>query len=67
MIKKSISHPYFYGQVFNRVKVFKSNASKLAKSLKNLIRKDHDLETIVYSLCQVFCPKIQTGRTSRSN
>lgn len=57
-MKKSISHSCFYCDVFNRAKMFKSNTSKLAKSLKNILRKDHDLETIVYSLCQVFCPKI---------
>ena len=38
----------------NNAKMFKSDISKLVKSLKNLIHKGYDLSTIVYSLSHVY-------------
>ena len=54
MIKKGIPNLYFNGDVINNAKTFKSDTSKLVKSLKNLIRKGYDLSTIVHSLKQVY-------------
>ena len=43
-----------YDDVINKAKNFKSNTSKVVKSLKNIICKDCDLVTILYSLMQVY-------------
>jgi len=51
--KKGIFHPRFYGNVINRAKTFNSDTSKIVKYLKDLIRKDYDLATMVHSLKQV--------------
>jgi len=40
-----------------KAKKFKSDTSKLVKSLKNIICKDCDLVTILYSLMQVYFVK----------
>jgi len=48
--KRCISHPYFYGNVINKVEKFQSDKSKLVKALKNVIRKGYGLATIVYVL-----------------
>ena len=39
LIKQGILHPCFHGDVINKAKKFKSDISKLVKSLKNLIGK----------------------------
>ena len=39
LIKKGISQPCFYGDVINRAKKFKSDTSKLVKSLKTVFAK----------------------------
>jgi hypothetical protein len=44
-----------YGDVINKAKKFKSDTSKLVKSLKNLIHKGYDLSTIVYALSHAYC------------
>ena len=49
LIKKGISHPCSYGDVINKAKKFKADTSKLVQSLKNLIHKGYDLETITES------------------
>ena len=51
-IKKGISSLCFYGDVIIKAKRVKSDTSKPANSLKNLIRKYYDLATIVDHLGQ---------------
>ena len=57
-----------YGDVINKAKKFKSDTSKLVKSLKNLIHKGYDLSTIVYSLNHVYsaCTTIGPNRNYSS-
>jgi hypothetical protein len=44
----------FYGDVINKENKFKHDTSKIIKLLKNLIRKNYDLATIISSLRQVY-------------
>ena len=68
--KKGISHPSFYGVVINKAKKLKSIASKLVKSLKNLVPKEYDIAIILHSLRQVYFSKKyrqSVSTTRRSN
>jgi hypothetical protein len=53
-LNMSISNPCFNGDIINKTKNVKSDTSKLAKYLKNLVYKGYDLATIVDSLRQVY-------------
>jgi hypothetical protein len=47
----------FYGDVVSKENMFKHDTSKIIKLLKNLIRKNYDLATIISSLRQVYFAK----------
>ena len=52
-----IYHPHFNGKVINKGEKFKSDTSKLVKSLKNLVRKGYDLAIIGHCLWQDYLAK----------
>ena len=52
--KRIFPHPCYNCEVINKAKQFKCDTSELVKTLKNLIRKDYDLATIVHSLWKVY-------------
>ena len=49
-----IPHPCVNVHVNNKGQKFKSDTTKIEKSLKNIIRKGYNLRTIVDSLRQVY-------------
>lgn len=48
----------FYGDEINKENKFKHDTSKIIKLLKNLIRKNYDLATIISSFRKVYFAKI---------
>ena len=55
LTKKDISLPSCYGDVFNNVKKFTFDTSKLVKSFTNIVHKGYDLTTMVHSKASLLC------------